>query len=60
MAEFERERIRERTVAGLRAVRARGAKIERPGKVTVTQRQEIAPMKGEGRSVRQIARVVVT
>ena len=55
VAEFERELIRERTVDGLKAARARGAKIGRPVKVTETQRVEINRLRREGRSLRAIA-----
>jgi DNA invertase Pin-like site-specific DNA recombinase len=58
VAEFERELIRERTIAGLAAARARGAKIGRPVKMTPEQRGAILRQRGEGRSVRAIARAV--
>jgi DNA invertase Pin-like site-specific DNA recombinase len=57
-AEFERSLIRERTIAGLAAARARGAKIGRPVKMTETQRTEIFRLHHEGRSIRAISRAV--
>jgi DNA invertase Pin-like site-specific DNA recombinase len=41
-AEFEREMIRERTLAGLQAARAQGRTGGRPPKLTNQQRQDIA------------------
>jgi DNA invertase Pin-like site-specific DNA recombinase len=41
MAQFERDLIRERTNAGLRAARARGRKGGRPSKLTERQRVRI-------------------
>jgi DNA invertase Pin-like site-specific DNA recombinase len=42
LAEFERELIRERTVAGMRAARARGVRIGRPPKLTAIQVERAA------------------
>jgi DNA invertase Pin-like site-specific DNA recombinase len=58
VAEFERELIRERTIDGLRAARARGAKIGRPTKTTETQRSEILRLHHGGQSIRAISRAV--
>ena len=43
-AEFEREMIRERTVAGVRAARAKGKKLGRPKRVF--RRDEVARLRG--------------
>jgi len=58
VAEFERELIRERTVDGLKAARARGSRLGRPPSVTAEQRQEILRLHHEGQSCRVIARAV--
>jgi DNA invertase Pin-like site-specific DNA recombinase len=58
VAEFERSLIRERTIAGLAAARARGAKIGRPVKTTETQRSEIFRLHHDGQSMRAISRAV--
>lgn len=58
VAEFERELIRERTVDGLKAARARGAKLGRPSKVTAEQRAKILELRHHGESLRAIARAV--
>ena len=50
IAEFERERIRERVLAGLQRARAQGKRLGRP-------RKAIAPLPVPGGSVRQEARV---
>lgn len=56
VAEFERELIRERTIDGLKAARARGAKIGRPPKITAADREQIRCLRGQGLSLRAIAR----
>ncbi len=58
VAEFERALIRERTLDGLRAARARGARIGRPPTITATQRAEILRLHREGQSCRAIGRAV--
>lgn len=58
VAEFERELIRERTVDGLKAARARGSRLGRPPSVTAEQRQEILRLHHAGQSCRAIARTV--
>lgn len=58
VAEFERSLIRERTLAGLAAARARGARLGRPPKVTPEQWARVLELHGSGQSVRAIARTV--
>lgn len=52
IAQFERERIRERTVEGLKAARAKGRVGGRPRALTNDQKTEVRRMKAEGRSVK--------
>ncbi len=49
LAEFERDRIRERTLAGLAAARARGRKGGRPAKLTGAALEQAAQLMREGR-----------
>lgn len=57
LAEFERELIRERTMAGLEAARARGRKGGRPRRLDVKQqRAALALMKNREMSVAEISR----
>jgi len=57
LAEFERELVRERTVAGLDAARARGRKGGRPQLLDIKQqRAALAMMKNREVSVAEIAR----
>ncbi len=53
-AELEREMIRERTVAGVQAARAKGKKLGRPKKVF--RRDEVARLREAGESWRAIAK----
>jgi DNA invertase Pin-like site-specific DNA recombinase len=53
VAEFEREIIQERTLAGVRAARAAGKTMGRPKRVF--RRDEAEQMRAEGRSWREIA-----
>jgi len=53
-AEFEREMIRERTVSGVRAARAKGKKLGRPKRVF--RRDEVMRLRYAGHSWRAIAR----
>jgi DNA invertase Pin-like site-specific DNA recombinase len=52
MAEFEREMISERTVAGMKAAKRRGQHVGRPPKLTEFQRREAASMLDEGKKSR--------
>jgi DNA invertase Pin-like site-specific DNA recombinase len=54
MAEFERDMIRERTIAGVRHARSKGKVLGRPTTVT-TKRADIVRLRGQGRSLRAIA-----
>ena len=54
MAEFERALIKERTLAGLKAARARGATLGRPRSID-QYRSQVIELKGRGMSRRAIA-----
>jgi DNA invertase Pin-like site-specific DNA recombinase len=56
VAEFERELIRERTVAGLRRAKANGTVLGRPTRVL--RRDEVTRMRAEGYSWRAIAKML--
>jgi DNA invertase Pin-like site-specific DNA recombinase len=59
LAQFEREIIRDRTVAGLTAARARGRVGGRPSKLSVEQRRQARKMYDERElTVEQIGRVL--
>jgi DNA invertase Pin-like site-specific DNA recombinase len=58
MAEFERDLIRERTMAGLQAARARGRKGGRPSVWTPEKLATAQAMQEVGRDVAAIARVL--
>ena len=55
IAEFERDLIRERVVAGMRAAQRRGAAIGRPQRLQEDQRDRIVRLRRSGRSLREIA-----
>ena len=55
MAEFEREMISERTVAGMKAAKRRGVRVGRPPKLTEYQRREAASMLEDGKARSDIA-----
>lgn len=55
IAEFERERIRERTLEGLEAARKRGRVGGRPPALSKDQKAEVARLRVEGRSKKDIA-----
>lgn len=56
-AEFERELVRERTQAGLRAARAQGRRGGRQPKLTTPQKDEVLAMLAAGRSAADVARL---
>ncbi len=56
VAEFERELIRERVVAGLDRARRKGKRLGRPPKVTPRMRRKIVAAREAGMPMRQIAR----
>ena len=55
MAEFEREMISERTVAGMKAAKRRGVRVGRPPKLTEYQRREAASLLDAGKARSDIA-----
>jgi DNA invertase Pin-like site-specific DNA recombinase len=55
MAEFERELISERTVAGIEAAKKRGVRVGRPLKLSEFQRREAASMLDAGKARSDIA-----
>lgn len=55
IAQFERERLRDRTRAGMERARAQGAQIGRPRTLTEAQAEEAAALNRGGWSWRQIA-----
>lgn len=55
IAQFERERIRERTIEGLAAARKKGRIGGRPPALTKDQRIEVLRLKAEGRALKDIA-----
>ena len=57
IAEFERDRISERTKEGLAAARKRGRVGGRPSALSADQKVEVRRMRDEGRSIPEIARL---
>lgn len=57
LAEFEHERIIERTREGLTAARSSSRISGRPGAFSKDQRDEVRRMRELGRSIREIARL---
>lgn len=58
IAQFERERISERTKEGLQAAKVRGRVGGRPRALTAAQRMEVRRMRDEdGRSIAEVARL---
>ena len=55
IAEFERDLIRERVVAGMKAAQRRGKAVGRPKRLQGDQRERIARLRRAGRSLREIA-----
>ena len=55
-AEFERKMLRERTFAGLKAARARGARLGRPQALTQEQQRQMTEMLANGSTMADCAR----
>ena len=55
IAQFERERIRERTMEGLEAARKKGRIGGRPPALSKDQKAEVLRLKNEGRALKDIA-----
>lgn len=55
IAQFERERIRERTMEGLEAARKQGRIGGRPPALSKDQKTEVLRLKGEGRAMKDIS-----
>lgn len=55
IAQFERERIRERTMEGLQAARAKGRIGGRPPALSEDQKAEVLRLKDKGRALKDIA-----
>lgn len=55
IAEFERELIRERVVAGLRSAKRRGVRLGRPSRLDERARARALRLRDAGRSIRAIA-----
>lgn len=55
IAQFERERIRERTMEGLAAARKKGRIGGRPPALSADQKAEVLRLKDEGRALKDIA-----
>jgi len=58
VAQFERDVLRERTVAGIRAAQARGEHVGRPRALTASQVREARKMLERGENASQVARVM--
>jgi DNA invertase Pin-like site-specific DNA recombinase len=58
LAEFERNLIRERTVAGLAAARDRGRVGGRPSSLTAAKKRQAKKMRAEGTPMSEIAEVI--
>lgn len=58
IAEFERALIAERTSSGRTAAKARGVRFGRPTKLTADQIAVARHLTGDGRSVREVARIL--
>ncbi len=57
VAQFERDVLRERTIAGMRAAKSRGERIGRPPALTPLQVREAQKMLDRGESPNHVARV---
>lgn len=58
IAEYERNRLRERTLAGLAAAKARGRVGGRPTKMSPDKSATAYDMRAKGRSIRDIAKTI--
>ena len=58
LVEFERNLIRERTMAGLSAARDRGRVGGRPSSLTAAKKRQAKKMRGDGVSMTEIAEVL--
>jgi DNA invertase Pin-like site-specific DNA recombinase len=58
LAEFERQLIRDRTLAGLEAARSRGRRGGRPTKMTPAKLRQLQRMAAAGTPVSEIAQVL--
>jgi len=58
VAQSERDVLRERTIAGMRAAKSRGERIGRPPALTPSQVREAKKMLGRGESANRVARVL--
>jgi DNA invertase Pin-like site-specific DNA recombinase len=58
VAQFERDVLRERTVAGMRAAKSRGEHIGRPAALTPAQVREAKKMLDRGESPNHVARIL--
>lgn len=58
LAEFERELLRERTIAGLAAARARGRRGGRPTIMTAAKTGTARKLLAEGRTITEIAQLL--
>ncbi|WP_017197907.1 recombinase family protein [Arthrobacter sp. M2012083] len=58
IAEYERNRLRERTLAGLAAAKARGRVGGRPTKMTADKSSIARDMRSKGRTIKDIARTI--
>ncbi len=58
LAEFERDLIRERTLAGLEAAKTRGRRGGRPAAMTAAKLRQAQRVHSEGRPISEIATVL--
>ncbi len=58
VAQFERDVLRERTVAGIRAAQARGEHVGRPPALTASQIREARKMLDRGDNASHVARIM--
>lgn len=58
VAQFERDVLRERTVAGIRAAQARGEHLGRPKALTTSQMHEARKMFDRGENASHVARIM--